>query len=309
MRALTLIATALLVTLVLAPQEASAGNGENLLPLLPADALIVGAVNMEALRATPTYRHVSSTIESIPQAQQARQGLAAAGINMEEATRTIAFAANEVSNPANPSVLVVMEGAFPQETVLTALRGQSDLTEEAHEGHPLFAGPQRTATASLSDTILIAGSRPLVEAAIARHAASEESRFNSTLRTQVRAADKSGVVWFAGRVTSRMQRDNSELNGINGVAGSLDLRSGLTMRMRIDTADEDTASKLVSDFATSRERIAGDSTLRSLGVAGMVDGMSMTSDGSTATLNVNVAADAWNRLVATLAALVASEFE
>lgn len=307
MRALPLLLTALLLAAALPASDAHAGNGENLMPMLPADAVIVGALNMEALRGTPTWRHVNTIMEGIPEVQRARQAMQGEGLQFEQAVRTIAFGVTEVSNPQNPSFLMVMEGAFPQAATLTTLRADDTLREEEHNGAPIFVGSDGIAAVSVNDTTIVMGKRPLVEAALARIAAEETTRFNSALRTQVRHADKSGVLWFAGRVTSQMRSANRDLQGVSGIAGSMNLSSGLAMRLRVDAENEDVVTKMVSDFEQSRSRLAGSPELRALGLAEVVNGLAMTGEGTTATLNVTVAADRWNALIATIGALIESE--
>ena len=274
---------------------------------LPGDIDVVGSVDLAGLRGTDTWRVLRPALESFAsqQAGMPRTGAASFQSLTDDAAR---FSFGLYANAARSSArgVFVAEGNFNVEGLTAALVATPTMTRADLGTTISFRGPEGMRVALYDASTLVMGSDAEVAAAVDRVQKNEPARLNADLQRQMHRASQSRQVWIAARVTPAMRALASDLNDVRGVVMTLDLSQGLRASISLQ-ATEAVVGQMATEFAANQERLGSTPELAMLGLTSVVRGLSMRAEGDVGTVDLQLAATEWNRLVVTLGALLESE--
>jgi hypothetical protein len=285
-------AAALLAALALTP-AAMAGNGENLVQYVPQSTDAIVAVNAERLRSTPIYADVTGLITSRPEYSETIGVLTRHGVTFNPMTdvNTLLIAIPSLSEVDSNEGVMIVEAQFDIPQVLAAARANNYAIETV--GTVQYFVASDSTFAILAPGIAAVGDNATVQAIINGSAGA-----GTVLRTQVRAADKSDTIWFAA---------TGAIEGFGAAYGSINLASGFEASLTGTMENAEAASLMVADLTAQRATLAGDATVAALGLAGVVNGLTVTSNNANVTFGLTLDAATWSSLSTRLLAIVESE--
>jgi len=285
-------AAALFAALALTP-AAMAGNGENLVQYVPQSTDAIVSVNAERLRSTPIYSQVTGLITGRPEYGETIGMLTSNGVTFNPMTdvSTMLIAIPNLSAADSSEGVMIVEAQFNTEQVLAAARANNYAIETV--GSVQYFVARDNTFAILAPGIAAVGDTESVQAIINGSAGA-----GTVLRTQVRAADKSDTIWFAA---------TGSVEGFGAAYGSINLASGFEASLTGTMESAEAASSMVADLTAQRATLAGDATVAALGLAGVVNGLTVTSSNANVTFGLTLDAATWSSLSTRLLAIVESE--
>lgn len=285
-------AATLVTTIALAP-AAMAGNGANLVQYVPQNTDAVVSVDAERLRSTSIYADVTGLITARPEYSETIGMLTSHGVTFNPMTdvNTLLIAIPNLSETASSEGLMIVEAQFDTAQVLAAARANNYVVETV--GSVQYFVARNNTLAILAPGIAAIGDNDTVQAIINGSAGA-----GTVLRTQVRAADKSDTLWFAA---------TGAVEGFGAAYGSIDMASGFEASLTGTMASAEAASAMVTDLTAQRATLAGDATVSALGLAGVVNGLTVSSNNANVTFGLTLDAATWSSLSTRLLAIVESE--
>jgi hypothetical protein len=285
-------AATLLTTIALAP-AAMAGNGENLVQYVPQNTDAVLSVDAERLRSTSIYADVTGLITGRPEYSETIGLLTSNGVAFNPMTdvNTMLLAIPNLSDTASSEGLMIVEAQFDTAQVLAAARANSYAIETV--GSVQYFVARNNTIAILAPGIVAVGDNASVQAVINGSAGA-----GTVLRTQVRAADKSDTIWFAA---------TGAVEGFGAAHGSINMASGFEASLTGTMASAEAAAAMVTELTAQRATLATDATVSALGLTGVVNGLTVTSNNANVTFGLTLDAATWSSLSTRLLAIVESE--
>lgn len=297
---------ALLGLVLAAPAAVASASEGDMTRFLPANAEVVGAMNIQAMRNSDTWRAFRPMLERSPQVRQAFAQVD--GVNpgtlLDQAER-VSFAVLP-SRGSEPNGVFVVEGQFDQAALRSAIESAGE-AERADVDSIASYHADGFRIAFMNERTVVAGDDNAVAAFLRQAAAGNATTFQSGLRTQIAAADRQRMVWLAGIITPAMRAQSPALDAsVRGVAMSIDLSSGLRAALSIE-AGEETINQMRSEFETARSQTANSPELAALGLAPLLQGLTFEARDGRGHVGLTIAASDWNRMLVMIAALVESE--
>lgn len=300
-RIITILAVLFLSTTA---ASAFAGNGESLLKYLPDGSQVVFSMDVQSMRGSRVMTEIVNSLKSQSEFASIEAKLRESGFEPTEQIQTLVGAATSTSASARP--LIIAEGPFPRAQLEQSLRAEEQATASEVSGHTIFEVPNRGATTFLSDTIIAVGPRALVEQAIANSGRSNPG-FESSIASLVSSADHSRNIWLAAKSVENPRIAGTSLAQARGIAMAINLASDLNLTAHVATASAEAAQAISDDLTSQLTQLKSRDEVAALGLAGVIDAATVSTNGSSAVIQVTLEEARWNRLFNTLKSIVSEQ--
>ena len=302
------------VATFLCSASAWAGNGQNLLQHTPASANVVISLDLDSLRTNPLYQMIWGMIAANPDAQEVLgQMETQAGFdpNRDLSTMLIALTGDD------DRFAFLIEGSFNVDQIVAFL-GTLDPTEMAtiqYGGQTIYHDPSEVGAdkayfAFVNNNLMAVGTQDDLGAVLDVIGGTGASlTTNEALNGLCSSADTSGVVWFCGVMTPTMQAQmvGTPMAGMTNMYGSGDLTSGLNFTYVLGTNTEAEATTMSQFLQTSLAEARTQPEIAQMGLAGILDAVTIGNTGTTVSINVAVPEQTLNQIVGMLTAIMAAQ--
>lgn len=245
------LAIALSVALgLLAAPPAHAGDGIKALSLLPADTTIVLAINFKRLRRSSSYANILAAAQARDSYKEGVADLKRAGIDIERDVDTLMLGVRGAGGDAD-GVVLIAEGRFRPAKLIKVLREKnSDMQTRTHRGVRYYTIDNEGSLAILGRRVVLAENARM-PAVIDLHVTKGRGKSVAGDREfrKLRARIDTGKdVWFVAELpkAGRAGFGVPMAENIEAFSGSLDLRRGFGLRLRISATDAASANQLVA---------------------------------------------------------------
>ena len=259
------ILAALGLALVAGP--AHAGDGVKALTLLPEDTTIVLNINFKRLRQSSSYADILAAAQARPDYKESAADLKKAGIDIEKDVDTLMLGVRGDGGGDADGVVVIAEGRFRPARLIKALREKKSEVRR-HNGVKYYTLDNDGSLVILGRRVILA-ENDRMPAVIDLHKGRGKSVVGSSGFKKLRSRIDTGKdVWFVAEVpkSKRAGFGMPMAENIEAFSGSLDLRSGLGLRLRISATDTSTANELVTMVKMGLGMASSDKTAQSMGL-------------------------------------------
>lgn len=290
-----------LMLAALAPSIAFAGNGESLVARLPSGMEGVVSVDVEQLRSAGVYSDLTSIITSAGDYRATVGTLTDNGVTFDPTTDvlTVVIAVPDMDDDPDPNdgVMLVEARFDPEQVVAAAAANNYEVLTIGDVRY--FVARDKTVAILDANTVAMGASAPMMRMI---NAANGEGTAGPgpSLRAQVRAADKSRTVWFAG------VRPNGTA-GVLSFNGGATVSSSLNLAVSATAASAEEATRLVDEATAQRAQLANDPAIAAFGLAPVLEAATLTADEASLNLGLALNAATWSSLSAQLLAILESE--
>jgi hypothetical protein len=274
------IAAAVAALLALAP-IAHAGDGLAAAKLLPADSTMVLNINFKRLRRSPVYKDILAAAEGREGYKKGAADLKKAGIDIEKDVDTLVLGAKTGAGGQGDGFVVVVEGRFSASRLLKVLRTKNaDMKTRKHAGVSYYELKEEGSIAILGKRVVLAENTRMpsvIDLFKGKGSAITDERSFKRLTAKI---DRAKDIWFVGEVPKNKGAGFGMpgAENIEAVSGSLDLRAGLGVRLRITSSDNSSASQLSAMINMGKGLAAGDKTAQSMGLDVVAQKMVVITD-------------------------------
>ncbi|MCA9673950.1 MAG: hypothetical protein H6709_24050 [Kofleriaceae bacterium] len=270
------------VAVVAAPRVAAAGDGTDLLGLLPDDAALVGVLDAaDARGAALADRAIDALVGRSPGVAAA---LASVDFDPKADLDTLLIATDRAGG--DPAwVVVVVEGRVPARALAGLAKvdedgdGKPDWRRKKRAGVAYYEGP--TVALALVDQRLLVATTSAMPALIdhARKKQRRTSLATSTAGAAMRAAiagtDTRHDLWLAAEVPATMARQAGAF-APQWLSLGVTFGADLVVQVRARFGDADTAASLVALAAAQLDQVR--QSMRSAGLAGAADSLTIEAE-------------------------------
>lgn len=303
---------AICAALMAAP--AFAGNGQNLLQYVPANAAIVMNVDLDQVRALPLYQMVWGMVGSNPEV---------AGILTEIQTQT-GFDPNlhvntfllAISAEDEDRLVGFVEGTFDVARIQTYLATLplTEITTVPHGAYTLYHDPSEGTDEAyftfVNDGLVAFGSQLDLQAALDNVAGTGTNiSTNAALQGVISATDMAGAFWFSAALTPEIQAEmtGSPLAGVTALRGGGNFSGGLNVAYTLTAADAAGAAGLQTFVNETLSGARTDPQVAAMGLTSVLDSVSVTSAGTEVTVTAAIPEATLNQVIGMVTALMAAE--
>lgn len=271
---------------------AQAADTEDL-GLLPSNGDIVVQIDVKALAGTPLVKGIIEQAKASPDVKQQFETLKAEyGIDPERDIErlTIMVPASSASGQA----LMVLNTSASFETLLAGARKNAAGLAERTHGGVTYHVEDKVAMAQVGKRIVV-GDEALLKAAIDGKGKKGLLGNAQMMGLVKRASAAGGQVWFAAvlpeSVKAKMAADDPRAKDISTVQGSLDLKSGLSLKLDIG-AKKGTSDAMVAELnkqlAQAKVEQAGNPMMAAMGLGAVIDGIKASAEGDEVRIKLDL---------------------
>lgn len=260
----------LAVALFAGVPTAHAGDGVKALSLLPADTTIVLNINFKRLRKSSSYGDILSAAKARPDYKEGVADLKKAGIDLEKDVDTLMLGVRGDANGGDADgVVLIAEGRFNPKRLIKVLRKKnSDMKTRQHKGVKYYTLDDDGSLAILGRRVILAENKRMpsvIDLHKGRGSSVAGDRGFRKLRARI---DTAKDVWFVAEIpkSKRAGFGVPMAENIEAFSGSLDLRRGLGVRLRISSTDAASANQLVAMVKMGLSMAGSDQTAKSMGL-------------------------------------------
>ena len=302
------------VALMMCSASAWAGNGQNLLQNTPASSNIIISLDLDQLRANPLYQMIWGMLSADAEAQDVLgQMEAQAGFDPNRDLSTVLISLTG----DNDKFSLIIEGNFNAEQI-AAFLGTLDATEMAtiqYGAYTVFHDPSEVGTdkayfSFVNNNLMAVGTQDELGAILDVMAGTGANvTTNVAVNTLCGQADASGVFWFCGIITPTMQAEmvGTPMAGMTNMYGSGNLTGGLNVQYVLGTATEAEATTMSQFLQTSLAEARTQPEIAQMGLAGILDAVTVSSAAANVTIDVAVPEQTLNQIIGMLTAIMAAQ--
>lgn len=252
--------------------------------LVPDGAQGVVGVDVAALTRSELFRAHRSALESQPGIAEPLARLVACGLSLDDIDAVTVAAGKDQQAMAvirgagigKHAALQCLATKLPNSSKgkQTKVHRRGCRTEVTHGGKTVGWG--------LDDRTLVVASEAWADAVAGRIAGKGRSALRGNLSAKLGAANRRGTVWFAGGVDAqaRKQLAGTPAAGVQSVAGSVDVGSGVRVALVADTGSRADAQKLRDELDAYLQMGRAMSTMAGI-PARVLDGVRISAAGSS----------------------------
>lgn len=305
-------ATLALLAALLLPAAATAGDGEALLPYVPAEATMIVGFDGVALRDSATFQRFYGMISEADTASDTLAHLRELGVDPASMIDSAVYAALSLDEDEDDVALLVQFDESVDSSTLDARLAEWATEVEEFLGASCYSHEAGYTVARVSDRIMIAAPAATVRGAIAAAADGEvddaETRavgLNETMAELVSRADRTGLLWMAIAIPE----DSADpwLAPIRSLTASLDVGSSVDIGLRLTSADAETAAAQAAELRAGTQRLSSAAEVRALGLDAVLDAVTIEQTDADVTVGVVVDEATWTELLEMASAVVESE--
>lgn len=290
MRAMPLAAVA--ATVLFSLTAAHAADTEDL-ALLPKSGDIVVQIDVKALAGTPLVKGLLEQAKANPDVQQQLSQLKSEyGLDPERDVErlTVMFPAKSQSGQA---LMVINTTAAFEQVLAGAKKNAQTIAEKTHAGVKYHAD-DGIGMAQVGKRILI-GDEGLLKEALGDQGKKGLHQNKQMMGLVSRASKAGGQIWFAAvlpeEVKAKMAADDPRAKDISTLQGSIDLKSGLALRLDIG-AKKGTADAMVQEInkqlAEAKTQQAGNPMMAAMGLGAVIDGLKASTEGDEVRIKLDL---------------------
>lgn len=282
---------ALATTLLLAVTAHAADRDD--LKLLPQTGDIVVQIDVAALAGTPLVKGIIEQVKAQPDVKANLDKLKTAyGIDPENDIErmTLMLPAKSKSGQA----LMVINTKVGYDKLLAGAKSNSNAIAEKKHAGATYHADSEIAMAKVGNRVLM-GDETLLKAALAQKGKTGLHGNKAMMQLVDRASKAGGQVWFAAvlpeEIKAKMAADDPRAKDISTVQGSLDLKSGLALRLDLG-AKKGTAEAMVTEInkqlAEAKTQQAQNPMMAAMGLGAVIDGLKATAEGDEVRIKLDL---------------------
>lgn len=308
------VSTAVLAAFLFIFSPAFAGNGQNLLPYIPADAGIVFNLNVEQVRTSSLYQTIWGLLSADPDVQQALTEMqTAAGFDPSTDISSILVAVN----PENEDhYAVLIEGSYNVDQIRTFLStvDASEMATMEYAGQTVYHNPSETGddkayVSLISDSLVAIGTQAELSAVLDTMAGTTANvTTNADVSGLISATDMTGAFWFVGAVTPSMQEQmaGTPMASMTSMRGGGTLTGGITANYVIGTATDADAAGMAEFLNAGLGEARTSPEVAAMGLTAILDSVSIAASGTDVAVNVAIPEETVNQIVGFISAMAAA---
>lgn len=300
-----MVLAAAMATTLLFTTEAFADDGQGALDFVPEDTMMVFAIDVEQVRTTDLFKEFMAAVEKEPEAKEGLKMLKeSAGFDPQKDLSSVVIALPpDVEKTEN--FLMIAKGKFDEKKFIAFAEkeGGQKFASATHQGLNYYQ--MDDGAIAFSGDYLVVGSTAALKAALDTQKGKMGSvKKNKTVSAHLKAVDTKSDVWFSvnlpAEIQEKMAKENPMVRDIEAAHGSIDLGSGLKVRLNLGTKSADTAKSLV-DLANAGLREAGsDAQLKAMGLDAVVTNLKVTNADKEVVVKLDLNEAEFGRVVSTI---------
>jgi hypothetical protein len=273
---------ALAAALVVFSPPAFAGNGMEALKLLPEDTNIVLNVNFKRLRGSKAYNEILSVARARDAYKSGVADLKKAGIDLERDVDTLVLGVRGQMGGGDPDgVVLVAEGRFRPARLIKLMREKNaDMKSRSHAGVTYYTLDNDGSLAILGKRVILAENSRMAAVIDLFKGKGPSLATTRAFKGLISKTDTGKDLWFV----AELPKDKGGGFGVpmgeslRSFTGSLDLRKGLGIALRMGTTDTNTARTMVSQFEMLRGMAANEEQVKKLGLDTVIQKARVVAD-------------------------------
>jgi hypothetical protein len=263
--------------------SAVADDGKAALKFAPKSTTGVIAVNIDRVKSSPAYKAFIKVASADPEFNQIlKVAQTEFGLDLEKDVSSVVIILP--NNVQEEQFVVIANGKFDQKKI-------SSVATEAGGKAITIAG--QAAIESPGDNVAFAfvgshallGTKPTLTAAL-----SDGGAAPAGITKLIGAVDTGKDVWVAVELPPALKKLDPNLETIKSLTASLDLSSGVGLKLAVDTTSADKAKELVAMANMGLAAAAKDPGVEAMGLAAAVGRTKISNSGTTINVDISVTA-------------------
>lgn len=262
--------------------DAVADDGKAALKFAPKTTSGVIALNVERVKGSPAYKAfmdmASKDSEFNEMLKMAKDKF---GLDLEKDVSSLVIILP--NNVHEEQFIAIANGKFDQKKIAAAAVAEGG-KETTIAGQPVIEAPggEKVAMAFVGSHAMI-GTKDTVTAAL-----SDGGAMGAGISKLIGSVDAGKDVWVALEIPAALKGLDPSLKDINSLTASLDLSSGVGLKLAVDTASADQAKGLVEMANMGLAEAAKDPSVAAMGLAAAVGRTKISNSGSTINVDISI---------------------
>ena len=285
-------AAVLLGALSLSSAPAYAGNGLDLLTLMPQDTAMVMSADARALSGSKLAKDIFNTLGKGGKLSEFDAKMAAAGVDPARDIATVAIGmAGDFETSDN--MVVVLEGRFNSAKIVASVKKEStNFAKKSHQGTTYYQTDDSEMT--FVGGRLVATPKGKITAVIDRSKGKAKSaRDNKGLMALAKSSYSKRNLWAVIVLTAEMRKDIANETGghaIETVVMGIDLQTDLSIHASMGASDKTGANALATVIKAARDEAAKDPSMSMMGLDAPLRTMTVAVNGKNVDIVLTVPA-------------------
>jgi hypothetical protein len=261
--------------------SAIADDGKAALKLAPKSTTGVISINIERVKSSPAYAAFMGMASKDPEFAKALQmAKDDFGLDLEKDISSLVIVLP--SNVVEGQFLVVANGKFDQKKISAKALAEGG-KESTVAGQTVIQGMDGDAAIAFVGSHAMMGTSAMVSAAL-----SDGGAVGAGISKLIGSVDASKDVWVALEVPAALKGLDPSLADINNLAASLDLSSGIGLKLAVGTTSDDKAKGLVEMANMGIGQAAKDPSVAAMGLAAAIGRTKVSQSGSVINVDISV---------------------
>lgn len=277
-RRVTLVLVAALFALVAVP--AMADDGTSGLKFVPEDTMMVIGIDVENLKSAPLFKDLMTAVMSDAEAKKNIDKLKeVTGFDYEKDLSSLLIAVPpDVDKTEN--FLIVVKGKIDEKKFVQYVKDEgTDIKEDKHEGVTWYEMDKEAGMAFVDGHVIIAPKAALKAAIDTQKGKMKDVTKNSGINDLIKATKTSANVWMVVSLPKAFREEITKGGGLPGDIesgyASIDLKSGLALRVTLNTSSADTATSIAKMATDGLAGAGSDPQLKAMGLDAAVTKLSI----------------------------------
>lgn len=287
-------ALALVATLSLPCAPALAGNGKAALRLMPEDTALVLTGNLDRIKKSPLAQKIFKAAMQRGDAGKTLDELRAkAGLDIERDIRTVSMGMPGDFEKSE-RFWMIAEGRFDKARITAvASKEATSFKRMKHRGVGYAQVDGDTEIAFLGRYLVVTtkGVMPAIIDAHRRKA--RTAAHNAGLMALIKQGDTSKDMWAAFVIPTELRQQiakETQGHSIDAVMASVDIRTGVAVKLHMDTSSSTAASAIATMVRAGRDQIAKQPEMAAVGLGSAIKSMSIDASDARLAMSLDISA-------------------
>jgi hypothetical protein len=301
-----LAALALVTAASLPGAPALADDGKAALRLMPEDTAMVLTANVDRIKKSPLAQKMLKTAMQRGDVGKTLGELRAkAGVDIERDVRTLSMGMPGDFEKSE-RFWMIAEGRFDKTKIIAAAKKEGSFKRMKHQGVDYARVDKDTEIAFLG-RYLVVTTKGVMPAIIEAHRGKARTAAqNPALMALIKKGDTSRDMWGAFVIPSELRKQiakETQGHSIDAVMATLDIRTGVAVKLHMDTSSSTAASAIATMIRAGRDQIAKQPELGAMGLGSALKSMQVETRDARLDLNLDISAADLEKLGRLLPAL------
>jgi hypothetical protein len=286
-------ALALVSAVSLPGAPALADDGKAALRLMPEDTAMVLTANIDRIKKSPLAQKLLKTAIQRGDVGKALDELRAkAGLDIERDIRTLSMGMPGDFEKSERFWMIV-EGRFDKAKITAVARKEASFKRLKHQGVDYAQVDKDTEMAFLGRYLVVTTKGAMPAIIDAHRGKTRTAAQNAALMALIKKGDTSRDMWGAFVIPSEMRKDiakETQGHSIDAVMATLDIRTGVAMKLHMDTSSSTAASAIATMMRAGRDQIAKQPEMEAMGLGSALKSMKVETKDARLGLSLDISA-------------------